>query len=57
MEPDGLLPHLQGPATCPYLEPDQSSSCSHSISQKSILILLSYLRLGLPLKRLIPKLM
>jgi hypothetical protein len=24
MEPDGLLPHLRKPATCPYPEPDQS---------------------------------
>jgi len=25
MEPDGSLPHLQAPATCPYPEPDQSN--------------------------------
>ena len=25
MEPEGLLPHSQLPATCPYHEPDQSS--------------------------------
>jgi hypothetical protein len=25
MEPEGSLPHLQVPATCPYPEPDQSS--------------------------------
>jgi len=25
MEPEGLLPHLQVSATCPYPEPDQSS--------------------------------
>ena len=25
MEPQGLLPHLQVPATCPYSELDQSS--------------------------------
>jgi hypothetical protein len=24
MEPEGLLPHSQLPATCPYPEPDQS---------------------------------
>ena len=24
MEPEGFLPHLQVPATCPYPEPDQS---------------------------------
>jgi len=28
MEPDGSLPHSQVPATSPYPEPDQSSSCS-----------------------------
>jgi hypothetical protein len=27
MEPEGSLPHSQVPATCPYSEPDQSSSC------------------------------
>jgi len=27
MEPEGSLPHLQVPATCPYPEPDQSSPC------------------------------
>ena len=26
MEPEGSLPHSQVPATCPYPEPDQSSS-------------------------------
>jgi len=25
MEPEGSLPHLQVPATCPYPEPAQSS--------------------------------
>jgi hypothetical protein len=27
MEPGGSLPHSQEPATCPYPEPVQSSSC------------------------------
>jgi len=27
MEPEGSLPHSQVPATCPYSEPDRSSSC------------------------------
>jgi len=27
MEPEGPLPHSQAPATCPYPEPDLSSSC------------------------------
>jgi hypothetical protein len=26
MEPEGSLPHSQEPATCPYPEPDQSST-------------------------------
>jgi len=28
MEPEGSLPHLQVPSTCPCPEPHQSSSCS-----------------------------
>ena len=49
MEPEGSLPHLQMPATCPYAEPDQSSPClPHPTSWRSILILSSHLRLGLP---------
>ena len=27
MEPDGSLPRLKVPATCPYPEPDQSITC------------------------------
>ena len=27
MEPEGSLPHLQVPATCPYPQPDQSNTC------------------------------
>ena len=27
MEPEGWLPRLQEPATCPYPKPDQSSPC------------------------------
>jgi hypothetical protein len=30
METQGLLPHLQEPATCPYSQPDQSTSCPPS---------------------------
>ena len=30
MKPKGSLPHLQGPATCPYPQPVQSSPCSPS---------------------------
>jgi hypothetical protein len=29
MGPEGSLPHLQEPASCPYTEPDQSSPCPH----------------------------
>ena len=29
MEPEGSLSHSQVPATCPYPEPDRSSSCFH----------------------------
>jgi len=29
MEPEGSLPHLQVPATCPYPEPDESSTPTH----------------------------
>jgi hypothetical protein len=42
MEPEGSLPYSQVPATCPYPEPTPSTSW------RSILILSSNLRLGLP---------
>ena len=50
MEPEGSLPRLQVPETCPYPEPHQSSPRPppHSISWRSILILSSNIRLGLP---------
>ena len=48
MEPEDLLLHLQVPATCRCLEPDQSSPCPHPFPSRSVLILSSYLRLGLP---------
>ena len=48
MEPEVSSPYLQEPATCPYPKPDRSSLCPHPISQKSILILSSHLRLDLP---------
>jgi hypothetical protein len=53
MEPEGSLPHSQDPATCPYPEPAQSSSCPHPTALRSILILSSHLRLGLPNGRII----
>ena len=30
MEPEGLLPHSQVPATCPYPEPARSSPYLHN---------------------------
>ena len=47
MEPEGSLPHLQHPATCPYPQPDRSGSWSSS-HLRSILILSFHLLLGLP---------
>jgi len=49
MEPECSLPQSQAPATCPYPEPDWSSPYPpHPTSWRSILILSSHLRLGLP---------
>ena len=49
MEPKGSLPHSQVSVTYPYPEPDQSSPYPpHPTSWRSILILSSHLRLGLP---------
>ena len=48
MEPQGLLPRLQVPATCPYSEPDQSSPWSPSKTWRAFLIISSHPRLGLP---------
>ena len=48
MDPEGLLPHSQMPATCPYPALDESSPCPHLTSWRSNLILASHLRLGLP---------
>jgi hypothetical protein len=47
MEPEGSLPHLQVPATCPYPELDRPSPCPHVTAWRSILILSSNLRLGI----------
>jgi len=50
MEPEGSLPHSQMPTTCPYPEPARSSPYPpHPTSWRSILILFSHLRLGLPI--------
>ena len=43
-----FITSLQEPATCPYLEPDQSSPCPHPTYWRSFLILSSHLGLGLP---------
>ena len=48
MQPDGPLPRLQVPTTCPSPDPDQSSPYPHPNSCRSILILSSHLYLGLP---------
>jgi len=49
MEPEGSLPHSQKPATCPYPEPARSYPYPpHPTSYRSILILSSHVRLGLP---------
>jgi len=49
MKPEGSLPHSQVPATCPYPEPARYSPYpSHPTYWRSILILSSHLRLGLP---------
>ena len=49
MEPEGSLPHLQVPATCPYPEPARTRPWPpHPTSWRSILILSSHLCLGLP---------
>ena len=42
------LPHSQQPATWPYPEPDRSSPCPHNTSWRTIIMLSSHLRLGLP---------
>ena len=43
---EGSLPKLQEPVTCPYREPDQSSSCPLSQLPKIHFILSSYFGLG-----------
>ena len=46
---EGSLPHSPVPATCPYPQPVRSSPYPlHPTSWRSILILSSHLRLGLP---------
>jgi hypothetical protein len=47
MEPEGTLPNLQEPASCPHPEPVQSSPCPHPTSWRYILMLSYRLRLGL----------
>ena len=48
METEGLLPHSQETATCPYPEPDRFSPCPHPTCQRSILILSFHLCLVFP---------
>jgi hypothetical protein len=47
MEPEGSLLCSQDPSTAPYPEPDRSSSYD-STTLRSILVLSTHLRLGLP---------
>ena len=46
MKFEGSLPRLQVSTTCPYPEPNKSSP-PHPTSWRSILMLFTYLRLGL----------
>ena len=48
MEPEGSLPRLQEHPNCPYPEPDRYCPYPHPASWTFILILSSYLCLGLP---------
>jgi hypothetical protein len=48
MEPGGSLPHSQVPSTCHYPEPARSVYTPHPTFWRSILMLSSYLWLGLP---------
>ena len=47
MEPKGSLPRSKEPAIRPYSEPDQSYTCLHHTSWRTILILSPYLRMSL----------
>ena len=48
MEPESSLPHSQVPATSSHPEPHETSMTPYIISLRSILILSSYLHLGIP---------
>ena len=48
MEPEGSSPYSQEPTNCPYPGPEWSRPFPHPTSQRSILILSSHLRLGVP---------
>jgi len=52
MKPKSSLEWSHEPATYPIPKPDQSSRCSHPVSLRSVLILSSHLRLGLPSGRI-----
>ena len=56
MEPEGSSPRWQDPTTCPCSEPDQLILCPHTpLPERSILILFSHLRLGLPSDNFLPR--
>jgi len=49
MESESSFPHLQGPATCPCPEPDQSNPCLPTLHyERYILIFPFHLLLDLP---------
>ena len=48
MEPEGSLPHLEGPPPVPVLSQVNPVDVPHPTSRRCILILSSHLRLGLP---------
>ena len=48
MQPEGTLPRLQAPDTCPYSQPEQQLMTTQLIPLRSISILPFHLHLDLP---------